>query len=104
MSFDLSELPTKTEFADANPPLAPVTPPSAQEMYDLRKSRIQTRILDFFGRTEGLGTELNIHIEFLTADDKAALITALESKGFSCSETKADCQNVSFLINCSKNS
>lgn len=86
MSFDLSGLPTKTEFEAANP--APVvSTPTPQEEYDTNKERIKNRIMRFFSRVGDAGNnELKIRVGFLTTEDKNALASSVEGKGYSCSE------------------
>lgn len=87
MSIDLSSLPTKAEFEAANPAPTPPTPPTEQEIYDNRLTRIQNRIVRFFSRTNsGDQTEIKVRTGFLTTDDKNALVAAIEAKGFSCVE------------------
>jgi len=86
MSFDFSELPTKTEFENVNTPVV-VPQPTDEELYENRKNRVQQRIVRFFGRTGGATTELKIRVGFLTPEDKAALISGVEGKGFACTES-----------------
>jgi hypothetical protein len=87
MSFDFSDLPTKTEFQNSTP--SSVNTLAEQMIYDSRKSSIQSTIVKYFTRTGGYtenSNYLNIRVGFLTTDDKTALVNAIESKGFSCTE------------------
>ncbi len=87
MSFDFSTLPTKTEFETANPEPTPPTPPTEQEIYDTRKTRVQNRIIRFFSRTNsGDNVELKVRTGFLESGDKATLAAAIEGKGYTCVE------------------
>lgn len=87
MSFDFSTLPTKTDFETNNPAPTPPTPPTEQEIYDARKSRIQNRIIRFFSRTgSGDNVELKVRIGFLTSGDKTTLQADIEAKGYTCVE------------------
>ena len=84
MSFDLTNLPTKTEFLENTSP-SPST--LSDDQYLIRKTRIQNRIIEFFGRTNHVSKqELRIRTAFLNTDDKNELISQIESKGYSCAE------------------
>lgn len=86
MSFDMTNIPTKADFVAANPVPTPPPEPSADEIYANRKAQIQSRLDRFF--TNGAGShEFTARVGFLTDDDKNALKTALEGKGYTVTIT-----------------
>lgn len=85
MSFDLSELPTESEFMAANPTPAPPTPPTEEQRYANKITRIQKRIMRFFSQTSNGGRhEMTIFVAGLTEEDKTSLNTQIEAKGYVC--------------------
>lgn len=88
MSIDLSNLPSKTDF-ESNNSETPPTPLPESEIYNRRLNRVQQRIVRFFSRTGGISGEtqqVQIRTGFLTTEDKAALVAAIEGKGYTCVE------------------
>lgn len=87
MSFDFSGVPTKEQFVIANPPPPPPVQPTAEQIYNNRKQQVCDRICGFLTQTNSSQQEITVRVGFLTAEDKAALIAALEAKGYTCAET-----------------
>ena len=87
MSFDFSAVPTKEQFVTSNPPPPPPVQPNPEEIYNTRKQQICDRICGFLGQTNSFQQEITVRVGFLTTEDKAALTTALEGKGYTCTET-----------------
>lgn len=86
MSFDFSGVPTKEQFVAANPPPAPPAQPSAEQIYNNRKQQVCDRICGFLTQTGSAQQELTVRVGFLTSEDKTTLTTALEAKGYTCTE------------------
>lgn len=87
MSFDFSAVPTKEQFVAANPPPPPPVQPDAETLYNNRKQQVCDRICGFLGQTNSFQQEITVRVGFFTNEDKAALIAALEAKGYTCTET-----------------
>ena len=79
MSFDLSGLSDKTELPA--PPVGP-QPPSPSTVYARRKTQLENRLNRRLQNTDSL--PLRVRIGFLTEEDKTALDTALQAKGYTC--------------------
>lgn len=79
MSFDLSNLSAKDELA--TPPAAPA-PPSPTVVYERRKTQLEARLERQLRNSASL--PLRVRIGFLTEQDKTALDTALQAKGYTC--------------------
>jgi membrane-bound lytic murein transglycosylase B len=83
-TFDFAAVPMKAAFIAANPPAAPVTGPTEEEIYAIQKAQVQTRIVQFFGRTASGSNRLTLRVGFMTEQDKTDLQTSLTAKGYTC--------------------
>ena len=83
-SFDLTGVPTKEDFLVANPPPPPPVVPTEEEIYAIQKAQVQTRIVQFFGRTGSGASRLTLRVGFMTEEDKADLDASLCAKGYTC--------------------
>lgn len=85
-TFDFTDVLTKTDFTAAAIPDGPGPAIDPNEVYANRVNRLNHRISRFFGSGQNTGS-LTIRVGFLNESDKAELISKIEGKGYSCSES-----------------